>query len=307
MWRKIQEVMRRYWGFQGFLPLQREAMECVLQGRDSLVVLPTGGGKSLCFQAPAMAMDGPAIVVSPLIALMKDQVDALVEHGIPAAKLDSTMSPTEQSDVIRRIRDGTLKLLYLAPERLVSQRALAFLARVPLSFVAVDEAHCVSMWGHEFRPEYRELGVLKETFQGLPVHAYTATATDRVCADIAVQLRLDNPSIVVGSFFRPNLTLAVERRHNGLKQVCDVLDRRRGESGIVYCIRRRDVDKLAEQLTEKGYRVVPYHAGMSNEERAKNQDAFLKDRIDTIIATVAFGMGIDKSNVSYVIHTGMPS
>ena len=303
---KIKDVLQKYWGYDRFLPLQQQAMQSVSSGRDSIVVLPTGGGKSLCFQAPALMMPGLAVVISPLISLMKDQVDALTECGIAAARMDSTQSADERDAVLGRIRDKTLKLLYLAPERLVSNGFISFLQKNDVSFIAIDEAHCVSMWGHDFRPEYRQLGVLKEAFPGIAIHAYTATATERVRQDIAQQLCLDDPEVLIGSFDRPNLVYKVEPRAHRLKQVCDVLDRHKGESGIIYCIRRADVDDLCGQLAAKGYSAAPYHAGMLNEERKKNQDRFIEEDVDTIVATVAFGMGIDKSNVRYVIHTGMP-
>ena len=298
--------MRAYWGYDGFLPLQKEAMECVLSGRDSIVVLPTGGGKSLCFQAPAVAMPGLALVVSPLISLMKDQVDALKECGVPAARIDSSLSPDERNTVFARLHDGALKLLYLSPERLLSDGFIERLGQIDLSFIAVDEAHCVSMWGHDFRPEYRELGLLKKAMPEIAIHAYTATATEQVRGDIALQLRLENAQLLVGPYDRPNLIYKVTRRANIVSQVCAVLDLHQGESGIIYCIRRKDVDQLCAALTEKGYRVLPYHAGMAAQQRRINQEAFIQERVNIIIATVAFGMGIDKSNVRYVIHAGMP-
>jgi ATP-dependent DNA helicase RecQ len=247
-----------------------------------------------------------AVVVSPLISLMKDQVDALVECGIAAARLDSTQTPAEQSKVLAAAAGKELKLLYLAPERIVSERFVEFLRETELSLIAVDEAHCVSMWGHDFRPEYRQLGMLKDIFGGVPVHAYTATATRQVREDIVVQLRLKAPKVFVGSFDRPNLIYKAQRRRNLLKQVCSVIDRYEGQSGIIYCIRRKDVDALCAKLTDKGYKAAPYHAGMEDEERKKNQDDFINDKVDIIVATIAFGMGIDKSNVRYVIHAAMP-
>jgi len=302
----IEKVLAKYWGYDSFLPLQREAIECTVRRRDSVVVLPTGGGKSLCFQAPAVLMPGLTIVVSPLIALMKDQVDALTECGVAAARIDSSLSSQEQNDVLARIQNRTLKLLYVAPERLVSNGFLGVLRRIDVSFIAIDEAHCVSMWGHDFRPEYRRLGFLKKVFPNVPVGAYTATATAKVRADIAEQLHLQDPEALVGSFDRPNLIYKVRQRTDKNRQVCDVLDRHRGESGIVYCIRRKDVDGLCAELNARGYKAAPYHAGMSAEGRQASQDNFIKEKVDTIVATIAFGMGIDKSNVRYVIHTGMP-
>ena len=303
---KIKEALVRYWGYDSFLPLQEQAMMCAGQGRDSIVVLPTGGGKSLCFQAPAVAMPGLAVVVSPLISLMKDQVDGLVECGVPAARIDSSLSVGEQDSVIGRILSGQLKLLYLAPERLVTESFLEILRKVRLCFIAIDEAHCVSMWGHDFRPEYRQLEILKKSFPSVAIGAYTATATDQVRKDIAAQLHLQSPEMLIGSFDRPNLVYSVERRTNKVKQVCSVLDRHKGESGIIYCIRRKDVEGLCADLKSRGYSAAPYHAGMMDESRKRNQDAFIKEEVDTIVATIAFGMGIDKSNVRYVIHSAMP-
>jgi len=303
---QVAEILRRHWGYSDFRPLQREAMECVLRGRDSLVVLPTGGGKSLCFQVPAVRLPGMAIVVSPLISLMKDQVDALTDCGIAGARLDSSQTPDEQSDVVAAIRRNDLKILYVSPERLMTDAFVRLLRERHLSLIAVDEAHCVSMWGHDFRPEYRELGLLRETFANVPMHAYTATATRQVRDDIVEQLRLQDPQILVGSFDRPNLLYSVESRTDEVRQVSAVLDRHRGESSIVYCIRRADVDHLTEKLSSAGYRAAAYHAGLSDEARKRAQDAFMREEVDTIVATVAFGMGIDKSNVRAVIHAGMP-
>ncbi len=306
MMENIQKALAKYWGYDGFLPLQKEAMECISRGTDSIVVLPTGGGKSLCFQAPAVTMPGLAVVVSPLISLMKDQVDALTECGVSAMRIDSSMSASQRDSVIARINEQSLKLLYLSPERLLSDGFVDFLKKTRLSFIAVDEAHCVSMWGHDFRPEYRQLGSLRQIFPDVTIAAYTATATEQVRNDIAQQLRLKDPQMLIGSFDRPNLVYKVRPRKTILKQVCDVLDRHKGESGIIYCIRRKDVDNTCAQLAAKGYSVAPYHAGMTSEDRKNNQEQFINEKVDTIVATIAFGMGIDKSNVRYVIHTGMP-
>jgi len=302
----LRKALLEYWGYKDFLPLQKQAMECITRRRDSIVVLPTGGGKSLCFQAPAVSMPGLAVVVSPLISLMKDQVDALTECGVAAARIDSSLSPQEQDSVIARIQNKTLKLLYLAPERLVSDSFLKILRRTEVSFIAVDEAHCVSMWGHDFRPEYRQLDILKKTFPGVTIGAYTATATEKVRTDIAEQLNLQDPEMIIGSFDRPNLVYKVQQRTDKIRQVSEVLDRHKGESGIIYCIRRKDVEAVCAELNSKGYNTAPYHAGMTAEWRKNNQDDFIKEKVNAIIATIAFGMGIDKSNVRYVIHTGMP-
>jgi ATP-dependent DNA helicase RecQ len=302
----IEEVLRKYWGFDKFLPLQKEAMECVCRGRDSIVVLPTGGGKSLCFQAPALLLPHLTLVISPLISLMKDQIDSLLENGISAGRLDSTLSHPERNKIYDQLRERQLKLLYVSPERLLTQGFLDFLKRGGISSVAIDEAHCVSMWGHDFRPEYRQLNVLKEELPGVPIGAYTATATEHVRRDITEQLRLDSPEVLVGAFDRSNLMYRVRRRTNALKQIREVLDRHKGESGIIYCIRRADVDEMTQSLSGHGYRIVPYHAGMPDEARKRSQDAFIEEEVDIIAATVAFGMGIDKSNVRYVVHAAMP-
>jgi ATP-dependent DNA helicase RecQ len=302
----IEAVLRKYWGFDKFLPLQKQAMECVCEGRDSIIVLPTGGGKSLCFQVPALLLPQLTLVISPLISLMKDQIDSLLDSGVPAGRLDSTLSHQERNEIYDRLRARQLKLLYVSPERLLMQGFLDFLKDRGISSVAIDEAHCVSMWGHDFRPEYRKLNILRDALPGIPIGAYTATATDHVRRDIAEQLRLDRPEILVGGFDRSNLIYRVRRRTNASRQIRDVLDRHAGESGIIYCIRRADVDEMTQTLAGQGYRVAPYHAGMADEERQKSQNAFINEEVDIIVATVAFGMGIDKSNVRYVIHAAMP-
>jgi ATP-dependent DNA helicase RecQ len=303
---RLLEAMRRYWGYDSFLPLQAEAMQSAMSDRDSVVVLPTGGGKSLCFQAPAVCREGLALVVSPLISLMKDQVDALRACGVPAAAINSTLSGSERREVADQIRRGEVKLVYVAPERLLAERTLDIVSHQRLSLVAIDEAHCISQWGHDFRPEYRGLRVLKEAFPNVGVHAYTATASKVVQQDIAEQLGLIQPQMLVGSFDRPNLVFRIRRPTNRFGEICQLVNQRRGEAGIVYCISRKEVDKTAAALAAMGFRAVPYHAGLTDEERHKNQDAFLEERADIVVATVAFGMGIDKSNVRYVIHAGMP-
>ena len=313
----LDDALARYWGYTTFRPLQREAMDAVLQGRDSLLVLPTGGGKSLCFQAPAMVpFDSAqgrrprlAVVISPLISLMKDQVDTLVGNGVPAALYNSSLSPAEKSGVIAGLRAGRYRLLYVSPERLVGEGSdgfLSLLASCGVSFVAVDEAHCISQWGHDFRPEYRQLARLRQLLPGISIHAYTATATARVRRDITTQLGLQDPLELVGSFDRPNLVYRVLPRAVLKRQLLDVLSRHRQEAGIIYCTSRREVDALAAWLTAEGIPALPYHAGLGEAERSRNQDAFLSERVDVIVATVAFGMGIDRSNVRFVVHAGAP-
>jgi ATP-dependent DNA helicase RecQ len=305
----LNEVLERYWGYTSFRPLQREAMDAILARQDSIVVLPTGGGKSLCFQAPAMVKPGLALVVSPLISLMKDQVDTLVGNGVPAACYNSSLSSDRKNDVLAGLRDGRYRLLYVSPERLVGEGGEGFLsmvARAGVSFVAIDEAHCISQWGHDFRPEYRQLGRLRTLLPGVSVHAYTATATARVRHDIGVQLGLERPLELVGSFDRPNLVYRVLPRAVLKKQIQDVLARHRGQAGIIYCTSRREVEALAAWLRETGVRALPYHAGLPDDERHRNQDAFLEEEADVVVATVAFGMGIDRSDVRFVLHAGAP-
>ena len=302
----VRETLRRVWGYAGFLPLQEDAVRAVLDGRDSLVVLPTGGGKSLCYQAPAAYLGRLAVVVSPLIALMKDQVDALHQAGVAAAYLNSSQSRDDRAAVERELAMGRVALLYVAPERLLMAGFADWLRRVGPAFFAIDEAHCISQWGHDFRPEYRQLRILKELLPETAVHAYTATATPQVRADIVKELRLANPLVLVGPIDRPNLVYRVQPRTDRLRQVLGVIDRRRGQAGIVYCIRRSEVDDVSAALVRRGLKAVPYHAGLADAERRRNQDAFVNERADVVVATVAFGMGIDRSNVRYVIHAGMP-
>ena len=302
----LQEVIVRHWGFRTLRPLQDQAMRAVLEGRDSLVVLPTGGGKSLCYQAPAVLRGGTTVVISPLIALMKDQVDSLRACGIAAAQIDSSLSAGERFAYEMDVRQGEVRLLFLSPERLVQTDLYRVLQQIDVHTFAIDEAHCISHWGHDFRPEYRQLSRLREFFPNAAVHAYTATATKQVRGDIIVQLALKDPVVLVGDFDRPNLTYRVLPRHDVLKQTLEVVERHEGEAGIIYCLRRRDVDELAAALQKKNVKAMPYHAGMSSEERQATQEAFATEQIDVVVATVAFGMGIDRSNVRFVLHTAMP-
>ena len=284
-------------------------MEAVVGGRDSVVILPTGGGKSLCFQAPALVRDGLAVVVSPLISLMKDQVDTLVGNGVPAALYNSALSSDQKARVTAGLRRGEYRLLYVSPERLVGEGGQAFCAQLAgcgVSFLAIDEAHCISQWGHDFRPEYRQLATLRQLFPGASLHAFTATATARVRRDIVTQLALENALELVGSFDRPNLVYRVLPRDVLKKQLLDILARHPREAGIIYCTSRKEVDALAAWLTESGHPALPYHAGLSDEERHRNQDAFLDERVELVVATVAFGMGIDRSDVRFVVHVGAP-
>jgi len=303
---QLLAAIKQYWGYDSFRPLQREAMLGAMEGRDCLTVLPTGGGKSLCYQAPAVCRDGMAVVVSPLIALMKDQVDALTECGIPAAFVNSSLTAQERLDVANRVRSGELKMLFAAPERLVQPRTIEFLREANVSFIAIDEAHCISNWGHDFRPEYRKLNCLREAFPEASIHAFTATATEQVRQDIVDQLDLRDAEVLVGSFDRPNLLYRVERRSDAMSQIRQVIDRHPNESGIVYCISRSNVEDTAATLKTFGYKALPYHAGLEAEQRRAHQEAFIDEKVDIIVATVAFGMGIDKSNVRYVIHAEMP-
>ncbi|MCA8991562.1 MAG: DNA helicase RecQ [Planctomycetaceae bacterium] len=303
---QLRNVLQKYWGFDSFRALQQESMTSIMEGRDTLVVLPTGGGKSLCYQAPAMCLDGMAIVVSPLISLMKDQVDTARACGLPARLINSSIDARERFETWGEVRDGKVRLLYVSPERLTQSSFLDQLADVPLSMLAIDEAHCISQWGHDFRPHYRELCVLRERFPEVPLHAFTATATADVQEDIAHQLGLKSPQFFVGSFDRPNLSYRVIRKGNLTEQIEAELKNHVGESGIIYCITRKEVDEWTAFLNSRGVPALPYHAGLTDEQRHQNQEAFLNDDAGIVVATVAFGMGIDKSNIRFVIHVGMP-
>lgn len=303
---RLAQAIKDYWGYDSFRPQQLAAMTAVMKDQDSLAVFPTGAGKSLCFQAPAVSQEGLAVVVSPLISLMKDQVDSLRACGIKAAFLNSSLSRDEENEISRQARSGELKLLYMAPERLLTESTHRLLNDSKLSFFAIDEAHCVSQWGHDFRPEYRKLSTLKQLYPTVAVHGYTATATAKVRDDIVKQLAQANCQVLVGSMDRPNLVYRIQQREPGIDQFIEVIHRHQGESGIVYCISRKEVESTSDTLCQLGISSLPYHAGMSADARRKNQDAFLREEAQVIVATVAFGMGIDKSNVRYVLHAGMP-
>ena len=303
---RITSVLARWWGFDQLRPLQAEAIAAALDGHDSVVVMPTGGGKSLCYQLPPLVGEVTDVVVSPLVALMKDQVDALEAIGYPAAALHSQMSQEERSNVRDRLAAGELRLLFTAPERLVNSGLLDLLARVGVKRFAIDEAHCISQWGHDFRPEYRQLALLRDRFPAASVHAFTATATPRVRADIAAQLHLRSPRVLLGTFDRPNLCYRVVPRTDRIAQTLTTLGRHRGEASIVYCISRKETEQLATRLAAEGILAKPYHAGLDPTKRRRTQEAFARETIDVVVATVAFGMGIDRSDVRLVLHTSLP-
>ena len=302
----VRETLQTWWGFDTLRPLQAEAIAAAVAGRDSLVVLPTGGGKSLCYQLPPLLGETTDIVVSPLVSLMKDQVDALEAIGYPAAAIHGGLSLPERRQIYNRLRAGELRLLFTAPERLFATGLLDSLVEIGVCRFAIDEAHCISQWGHDFRPEYRQLATLRQRFPQASMHAFTATATPQVRADIASQLQLRDPETLVGIFDRPNLTYRVVPRTDKTGQTLEVLGRHAGEASIVYCISRRETEELAARLTAAGLLAHPYHAGLEPGRRHRTQEAFAKETIDVVVATVAFGMGIDRSNVRLVLHTALP-
>ena len=299
-------TLRHVFGYDRFRGEQGEIVHHVTGGGDALVLMPTGGGKSLCYQIPALLRQGTGIVVSPLIALMQDQVDALREAGVAAAYLNSSLGAEEQREVERQLLAGELNLLYVAPERLLTQRFLGQLERTEVALFAIDEAHCVSQWGHDFRPEYRELAILHQRFPQVPRIALTATADARTREEIVERLSLQNARQFVSSFDRPNIGYRVGLRHNAKRQLTEFLQGHQGESGIVYCLSRRKVDDTAEWLAELGVEALPYHAGLDAATRAKNQQRFLREDGVVMVATVAFGMGIDKPDVRFVAHLDLP-
>jgi ATP-dependent DNA helicase RecQ len=302
----LRALILRVWGYAELRPLQAEAMLAALAGRDSLVVLATGGGKSLCYQVPALLRSGLTVVISPLISLMQDQVAGLVESGVPAVMLTSAQDHAQKRAAAERLASGEVKLLFVAPERLVMPGFWAELARYGLASLVVDEAHCISHWGHDFRPEYRRIGEVRALRPDVPIHAFTATATPQVQRDIAAQLGLREPALLVGGFDRPNLTYRFLPRGDTATQVLGVIRRHAGDAGIVYCLRRSDVDSLTASLARAGVHCLPYHAGLDAATRARNQDRFLAEEVDVIVATVAFGMGIDRPDVRFVVHASLP-
>lgn len=303
---RILATVKRYWGYDQLRPLQAEAIRAGLDHRDSLVVLPTGGGKSLCYQVPPAIANRTDIVVSPLISLMKDQVDGLNANGYPAAALHSGLSDAERREIERGIAHKSYRLIFVAPERLLTPWFLAQIERLDIKAFAIDEAHCISQWGHDFRPEYRQLRTLKHRFPNASIHAYTATATPRVRQDIIAQLGLENPNVLVGTFDRPNLIYRIVPKVQVESQTLDAVRRHKSEAVIVYCISRKDTEYMADVLKANGVNAAAYHAGMEKEQRSAVQDAFAKEQLDVVVATVAFGMGIDRSNVRCVVHASMP-
>ena len=306
--KELQQLLKKFFGYSEFRPLQAEIIQHILQKKDALVLMPTGGGKSICYQLPGIYLPGITLVISPLIALMKDQVEGLIANGIPAASLNSMMSDSEQQQVKQLCIQGKIKLLYISPER-VKAEADWFLPRLDISLIAIDEAHCVSHWGHDFRPEYTQLAILKERFPNVPVIALTATADKVTRTDIIEQLRLNNPQVFISSFDRPNLSLTVRRGLNKkekIKSIVHFIRQHRDQCGIIYCMKRSDTEMLVEELSLFQIKATAYHAGLSPQKREQAQNDFIHDRVDVVCATVAFGMGIDKSNIRWVIHFNMP-
>jgi len=302
----ILRLVHSFWGYDTLRPLQEEAIRATLDGRDSVVVMPTGGGKSLCYQVPPAIAGRMDIVVSPLISLMKDQVDGLQACGYPAAAIHSGLTADERSTTMRDLRSGQLRLLFVSPERLVMPGFLHLLSQLDVRAFAIDEAHCISQWGHDFRPEYRQLALLQDRFPQASVHAYTATATERVREDIAAQLGLTNPAMLVGIFDRPNLIYRIVPRVDVYSQVLEVIRRHPDEAAIIYCLSRKDTEMMAGTLKSAGIKARAYHAGLSADQRRRTQEAFANESLDVVSATVAFGMGIDRSNVRCVIHATIP-
>jgi ATP-dependent DNA helicase RecQ len=302
----MHATLKKYFGYDEFRPLQKEIIEKVLAREDCVVLMPTGGGKSLCFQLPALLHEGITVVISPLISLMKDQVDSLLESGVNAALINSSLTQSAIEMVINQVKVGDVKLLYIAPERLGVPAFAELLQTLPISLFAIDEAHCISEWGHDFRPEYRNLNKLRGTFPNIPIIALTATATEKVRADIVRQLALPSPHIFISSFNRQNLSYEVLPKKDSLKTILSLLASYPDESVIIYCFSRKDTESIAEKLNHYGYKAGVYHAGLTTDKRRDNQERFIRDEIHIMVATIAFGMGIDKPDVRLVIHHSLP-
>jgi len=302
----LLNLLKTHFGYDEFRPLQAKIIEAALAKKDALVLMPTGGGKSLCYQLPALKFDGLTLVISPLIALMKDQVDSLIANGIAAEYINSSLAAREIGQAMARARAGETKILYLAPERLAAAGFMEFLAELKLSLFAVDEAHCISEWGHDFRPDYRNLKVLRRSFPAVPVMALTATATAKVRRDIIAQLGLEDAGIFISSFDRANLNYLIKPKKQAFNSLLELLTKCRGESAIVYCFSRKGAEELAAALNRAGFNAAPYHAGLDNALRRATQERFIQDDVDIIVATIAFGMGIDKPDVRLIVHYDLP-
>jgi len=303
---RARVILKSVFGYGTFRPLQGDIISHILEKKDALVVMPTGGGKSVCYQIPGLMFDGLTIVVSPLISLMKDQVDQLRECGVSAAFLNSSLSACQYNAAVENLKKGRIKILYLAPEALLAPRTLAVISSCDVSCLAIDEAHCISEWGHDFRPEYRQLMEVRSRFPGAVCAAFTATATSRVREDIRRSLRIDADHEFIGSFDRANLFIEAVPKEAPRDQLLEFIAKYPGESGIVYCFSRQQTEQVSDYLCKKGYSAKPYHAGLSEEERTRNQDLFVRDDIQIIVATIAFGMGINKSNVRFIVHFDLP-
>ena len=301
-----KSLLKTVFGYEQFKPLQREIIENVLKKRDTLAIMPTGGGKSLCYQIPALIFPGLTVVVSPLIALMKDQVEQLAELGVPAVFLNSSLSPEEYHTNTEQVRSSRVRLLYVAPETLLTPRLFNLLGSLPLDCLTIDEAHCISEWGHDFRPEYRQLVAVRQRFPKAVCLALTATATPRVRQDIKATLGFQESNEFVASFNRANLLIEVIPKNDPLAQTLQFLQNFPNQSGIIYCFSKKQVDELSEYLTSKGYSVRPYHAGLEDQRRKENQELFIRDDIQIIVATIAFGLGINKPNVRFILHYDLP-
>ena len=303
---KTDELLKKYWGYSAFLPHQKEIIESILHGNDTIAIMATGGGKSLCYQLPSLYLGGLTVVISPLISLMKDQVDDLNARGIPAAAYNSSLEYRDRTRIEGELKDGTLRLLFISPEKCMQPNFLESLKASPVHLIAIDEAHCISEWGHNFRPEYRQLAQIKKAFPAVPIVALTATAIPEVRRDIGEQLGLSGAREFIGSFNRKNLQYRIIQKKNPMVFLANYLGQHRNDSGIIYCMSKKETEDIAADLQKRGFKAQAYHAGLSKQVREKVQDAFIRDAINIVCATVAFGMGIDKPDVRYVIHYDLP-